>query len=181
MHDALSLHLARVRRCVRSAGGSVDARGASAVRLQLRAKGSSHPLSTTLHPPPADTELLYFFEGGDPRTDFVSMPDTLYYVAVFLGGEWGIVDFFSWQACASCQRTLPRPIPHVQYLSKTRRRCCRQIWLPPANVAMPITLVSPSLPTTATVAAPGQGDMLLPLRRWDRCFRGARFHSIRGV
>ena len=35
----------------------------------------------------------YYGEGMCEQTSFVSMPDSLYYVAVFLGGEWGVVDF----------------------------------------------------------------------------------------
>mmetsp|Transcript_7260 Transcript_7260/g.9858 ORF Transcript_7260/g.9858 Transcript_7260/m.9858 type:complete len:145 (-) Transcript_7260:125-559(-) len=35
----------------------------------------------------------YYGLGMCVQTSFTNMPDSLYYVAVFLGGEWGLVDF----------------------------------------------------------------------------------------
>jgi Ion transport protein len=35
----------------------------------------------------------YYGEGMCHQTAFTNMPDSLYYTAVFLGGEWGVVDF----------------------------------------------------------------------------------------
>ncbi|CAM9528674.1 unnamed protein product, partial [Phaeothamnion confervicola] len=39
--------------------------------------------------------LFYLFERGNPCTDdaFASIPMSLYYTGIFLGGEWGTVDF----------------------------------------------------------------------------------------
>ena len=35
----------------------------------------------------------YYGEGMCRQTAFANMPDALFYTAVFLGGEWGVVDF----------------------------------------------------------------------------------------
>ena len=39
--------------------------------------------------------LFYFAERDNPRMDgaFQDLPSSLYYCAVFLGGEWGKIDF----------------------------------------------------------------------------------------
>lgn len=37
-----------------------------------------------------------FYPGLCKQTAFVDMPNSLYYTAVFLGGEWGVIDF-TWQ------------------------------------------------------------------------------------
>jgi len=42
-----------------------------------------------------------FYPGQCTQTAFTSMPDALYYTAVFLGGEWGVVDF-TWPGRIVC-------------------------------------------------------------------------------
>jgi hypothetical protein len=51
----------------------------------------------------ASAELLYIFENTEVRqTPFVDVPNSLYYVSIFLGGEWGYVDFHSLVGKAVC-------------------------------------------------------------------------------
>ena len=41
----------------------------------------------------------YWGDGACDQSAFVSMPDSLYYTAVFLGGEWGKIDFTAGGRC----------------------------------------------------------------------------------
>lgn len=42
-----------------------------------------------------------FYPGSCSQSAFIDMPDSLYYTAIFLGGEWGIVDF-TWPGRIVC-------------------------------------------------------------------------------
>lgn len=42
-----------------------------------------------------------YYPGMCSQAIFTSMPNTLFFVAVFLGGEWGVVDF-TWQGKLVC-------------------------------------------------------------------------------
>ncbi|KAL3803353.1 hypothetical protein HJC23_009317 [Cyclotella cryptica] len=62
-------------------------------------------VGTEMHPGCYDFESTMecneFYPGMCSQSAFINMPNAMFYVAVFLGGEWGVVDF-TWQGKLVC-------------------------------------------------------------------------------
>jgi hypothetical protein len=72
--------------------------------IPLHTEKSSDPNNTLLpgcHDFPSTTACNDYYPGQCTQHAFLNMPDALYYTAVFLGGEWGIVDF-TWPGRIVC-------------------------------------------------------------------------------
>mmetsp|Transcript_27634 Transcript_27634/g.57705 ORF Transcript_27634/g.57705 Transcript_27634/m.57705 type:complete len:118 (-) Transcript_27634:321-674(-) len=64
--------------------------------LSLEPKTNLDAMTLNLHWP-----AMNFILTCAARLFFTHMPNTMFYVAVFLGGEWGVVDF-TWQGKFVC-------------------------------------------------------------------------------
>ncbi len=62
---------------------------------------SNHPKKPGCYDFPSTAACNDFYPGQCSQHAFTSMPNSLYYTAVFLGGEWGVVDF-SWPGRFVC-------------------------------------------------------------------------------
>ena len=64
-----------------------------------------HPKHKTIIPGcydfPSTTACNEYYPGMCQQSAFTNMPDALYYTAIFLGGEWGVVDF-TWPGRIVC-------------------------------------------------------------------------------